>query len=172
MPERTKLKINIKELQNLPEKELEIVFQEKIQGVEAEYPVKANLKVSLASYGVNIKGHLETDLQLQCDRCLQNYTYHIGTEFNEDFVNESVVPCDTKEYELTEGQFVDELRDKDEIDISDFLYQTVVLETPTQKICKDTCLGSEAYQKLSSEKYIDERLEVFKSFSENNFNDE
>jgi len=161
------LKINITELQNQPEGQMNIVFQEAIKELESEVPIDAVLKLTATTFGVNVSGHVTTELKLACDRCLQEFTFHVDVDVNEDFVSESVVPPDKKEYELKERQFVEELDGKDEIDITDFLYQIVILEIPTQKICKDACKGSEEYQKIISEKYIDERLEVFKSFSEN-----
>jgi len=166
------LKINIKELQNIPEQMMNITFQEKIQELENDIPVDAVLNVAVTSYGVNIKGHVKTDLKLVCDRCLGEYDYNVDVDVDEDFVNESIVSVDQKEYELTKGQFVEELRGRDEIDINDFLYQTIILEIPLKKICNDGCEGSEAYKKIKNEKYIDERLEVFKSFSENNYSDD
>jgi len=166
------LKINIKELQNLPEMKRDIIFQEKINELDNDNPVEATLSIVATSYGVNIKGHVKTKLKLVCDRCLGEYDYNVEVDADEDFVNESIISDDQKEYELTKGQFVEELKGRDEIDITDFLYQTIILEIPFKKICKDSCEGSEAYKKINSEKYIDERLEVFKSFSENNYNED
>lgn len=166
------MKINIKELQNLPEQMMDITFQEKINELENDVPVEAVLNVAITGYGVNIRGHVKTDLKLVCDRCLEEYDYNVDVEVDEDFVNESVVSSDQKEYELTKGQFVEELKGRDELDINDFLYQTIILEIPPKKICKDSCEGSDAYKKINSEKYIDERLEVFKSFSENNYKED
>jgi uncharacterized protein len=165
------MKINISELQNTPDQQLEISFSEKIAELDNDAPVQAQLTLKATSVGINIVGHASSDLTLVCDRCLKNYIYHIETDFNEDFVYDNIVPNDKKEFELKEGQFAQELDGKDEIDITDFLYQTIVLEMPIQKLCAEDCEGSEVYKKVISEKIIDERLEVFKRFSENNFND-
>lgn len=165
------MKINIKELHNLPEKQVSINFEEVIDELENNTPVKAILTATVNIYGINLKGRMQTDIKLSCDRCLQEFDYHIDTEINEDFVNNDIVPDDKKEYELKGGEFAEELKGREEIDITDLLYQTAILEIPTKKICKDSCSGSEAYQKIISEKFIDERLEVFKSFSENNFSE-
>ena len=166
------MKINIKELLNLPEKALDITFQERIKELENNTAVDAILNVAVTAYGVNIKGHVKTGLKLVCDRCLAEYDYNIDVDVDEDYVTESIISGEHKEYELTKGQFIEELKGRDEIDITDFLYQTIILEIPQKKICKDTCKGSESYQKIISEKYIDERLEVFKSFSENNYKED
>jgi len=166
------LKISIKDLQNLPDKQQNITFQEKIKELENDVIVEAVLNVKATDYGVNIEGDVKTDLKLVCDRCLEEYDYYIDVNVDEDFVNESIIPGDQKEYELTNGQFVEELKGRDEIDITNFLYQTIILEIPQKKICKESCSGSEAYKKIISEKFIDERLEVFKTFSENNFSED
>lgn len=159
-------------MQSLPEKAMDITFQEKIKELENDIPVDAVLNVSVTGYGVNIKGHVKTDLKLVCDRCIEEYDYNVDVKVDEDFVNENVVAGDQKEYELTKGQFVEELKGREEIDITDFLYQTIILEIPPKKICKESCEGSEEYKKINSEKFIDERLEVFKSFSENNYSED
>ncbi len=166
------MKINIKELQNSPEKSINISFHEVIKELENDTPVLANLNITATNYGINIKGKVQTELKLICDRCLEEYSYFIDAEIEESFVNESIHPEEQKEYELSKGQFVEELKGREEIDITDFLYQSVVLEIPIKKICNEECEGAKEYKKLISEKMhekIDERLEVFKSFSENNF---
>ena len=169
-----KLKININELQNLPEKQLEFEFNEVIEELESNSPITAILKAKATSYGVSLSGHVKANIKLICDRCLEEYNYHIEVDVNEDFLNDNVVPDNIKEYELKEGQFAEELEGKKEIDITDFVYQTVILEIPFQKLCKQECEGLEEYNKINSEtnyNNIDERLEVFKSFSENNYNE-
>lgn len=153
--------------------QLELEFHEIIEDLESNLPVHASLKAKASSYGVNISGYVETDINLVCDRCLEEYVYHVEVEVNEDFVNDNIVPEDAKEYELKEGQFAEELKGKNEIDITNFLYQIVILEIPYQKVCKESCEGSEEYKKINSEikdNNIDERLEVFKTFLDNNNN--
>jgi len=162
------LKLNIEELKNSAEKSKNIYFNEKIAELESDFPVEANLVAKITTGGVNIQGNVKTQINLTCDRCSQDYVYSINVNVDENFVNESFINAEQKEYELNSSQFVEELQGRDEIDINDFLYQTVILEVPFKKICEESCQGSEALQKAISEKFIDERLEVFKTFSENN----
>lgn len=163
------MKINIIQLQNSPNQQTDIVFQEIINELGADTKVYAEINIKKTHYGVNITGTVKADVKLQCDRCLEEYIYHVNTNINEDFVNDNIVKGTQKEHELKEGEFVEELQGKDEIDITDFLYQIIILEIPMQKICSTSCIIPEDKEKSISEKNIDERLEVFKYFSENNY---
>jgi len=165
------LKLNIEELKNSPEGTKEIYFNEKVDELENDFPVEASLTAKTKACGINIKGNVNTKLKLVCDRCSEEYVYSINVKVDEDFVTDSFINANQKEYELNPSQFVEELQGRDEIDINDFLYQTVILEVPFKKICDESCQGSEALQKAISEKFVDERLEVFKTFSENNYID-
>lgn len=162
------MKIKIKDLKNSEEKSQVISFNKKIEQLENHDKVKANLKVTFTPFKVTITGHAATELVFECDRCLEKYNFSVDVTIDEDFVFDSFVDFGAKEHEIKSGQFVEELAGREEIDVEDFLYQIIMLQTPTQKICKPSCLGSKEYQEHRAVKNIDERLEVFKSFSENN----
>ncbi len=164
------MKINLEELNLLPEKTKNISFFERIKDLDNNEEVTAQIQVIATDFGVNITGKVKTNIELQCDRCLALYNFPVDVNINEEFIKDSIVPDYKKDYELTEGHFVEELQGKNEIDLTEFLYQTIILELPNKKLCKEECQGSTELQEINNEDTIDERLEIFKTISENNFN--
>ena len=55
------------------------------------------------------------------------------------------------------------LNGKDEINISDFVYQSVILHIPNKLVCDINCNGSEIVNKYIKTDFTDPRLEVFKN---------
>lgn len=161
------MKINIEEIKKAPDKKVEINFSDSIEEFKHKEKIKAALVASASKFGLSIKGKIMGELILECDRCLSEYVHELNAEINEDFITDSLVSEDQKEYELGGSDFVEELNGQDEIDIKDLVYQSIILDLPYKCLCKADCPGSEELQKLNKEEYIDERLEVFKSFSEN-----
>lgn len=168
------MKVSVEEIKNSPDKKLKINFSDFIGEIKLNDKVSASLIASVSDYDINISGNIQADVVLQCDRCLENYVHNINIELNEDFVSEEVVPDNQKDYELKEGEFVRELGDAKEVDVKDLVYQSIILELPGKNLCKTDCKGLEELQESlseNSEEYIDERLEVFKRFSENGFDE-
>jgi uncharacterized protein len=157
--------IELEELKNSPDKQLEIDFNEYISELDNSVDVTGHLKVKLTLYGVKVVGDVSTSIELTCDRCLNNYEMDINTEINEDYLFGSLVPEGAKEYELKENQFVNELGEQNYIDLTDIVYQSILLEIPPQNLCDIACPGSEEYQILKEETKIDPRLEQFKNIS-------
>lgn len=165
------LKISVEEINKSPEKRLEINFSDFIEDIDLNDRVRAYLTASATDYDVNIKGNIRADVVLQCDRCLANYVHNIDIKINEDFTNKAVVPENQRDYQLTEGEFVEELDEKREVDVKDLIYQSIVLDLPNKNLCKADCPGFQDILNNKKEEIQDERLEVFKHFSENNLDE-
>jgi len=171
---KNKLKINIEDIKKTSDRCLIINFFDYIAELNLKDRVLANLTVQATDYDINISGNIKAGLVLECDRCLEPYIYNMDIEINEQFINEKIVSGNKKEHELTEGEFVEELGDSKELDIKDLIYQSIILELPNKNLCNPNCLGIKEFQGInvnSSEENIDERLEVFKRFSENRFDE-
>jgi len=158
--------INIDELEVTPDKKLEFVINEHIKELQNESLVVGNITVKATCYGVNVTGHVETDIKLECDRCLKEYTYHIEADIDENFVKGKIFDQSKAEIEIKGENFVEELGDKKEIDLTDLIYQTIILNTPNQKLCDINCAGSEEYRKYIENKPVDPRLQIFKDISD------
>ena len=159
------MKINLDELLNLPDNKITLNFDEKISGLDNDKAVNGVITAYVTSYGVKVEGHVETEMIFECDRCLKKYPYHVFIDIDEKFVKDNFTSTANKELELTEADFTEELNDKNEIDITDLIYQSIILNMPSQQLCDIKCPGTEEYQKLNITEKTDPRLEIFRKIS-------
>lgn len=163
------MKINIEELSNTPDGQLKLGFHEILSELGNNKPVDGEITARLIPGGVKVEGHVETDMTMECDRCMENFPYHAEADIDEVFIQGTL--SSAKELELTDENFVEELRGKKEIDVTDLVYQTIILSTPSKKLCEEECPGTEEFQRLQEEKTIDPRLEIFKKLADQELND-
>lgn len=158
--------LEIEELKNSPDGKLNLEFNEYIADIGNSEDVTGTLCAELTSYGVKIQGNVSTNVELTCDRCLETFTRSVEVEFDEDYVFGTLVPDGVKEYELHNNDYVNDLNDDETIDITDIVYQAILLDYPSQILCSDDCKGNKDTQAVMTEKTIDPRLEQFKLLSE------
>lgn len=158
--------VEIEELKKIPEKRLDFEFNEYIAEIGNNEDVVGHISVELAPYGINVKGELSTNLQLVCDRCLQSFSRPIDVKLNEDYLFGTLIPDGVKEYELQNNEFVNELNGQTHLDLTELVYQSVILEIPNQILCSPDCEGTEEYKAVKTEESIDPRLQQFKNLSE------
>jgi uncharacterized protein len=156
-----KLKISLEELSNSPDKTVTLEFDEVIGELNNNAPVKGQVTAMLISGGVKIEGHVETEITLDCDRCLESYPYYVDIDIDEIFVKDEL--SSAKEVELKQENFVEELKGRTKIDVTDLVYQTIILNIPTKKLCQEECTGSEELLELQADEETDPRLEIFKN---------
>jgi uncharacterized metal-binding protein YceD (DUF177 family) len=156
--------IKIEEIENSSRQEITIDFEDKIDGIDSDAPIYAEITLKSLGDLIKVEGHVEGEVNLECDLCLQKYKYGIDFELNEFFAKKTMLDEYGAETELKEGQFIEDLDGKDEIDIRDLLYQSVILNFPNKKICGINCKGNTF---VTDEEFVqsqtDPRLEVFKN---------
>lgn len=162
------MKVNLYDLENLPDKRIEVYFNEEIDELKNNKPVLGQITVYTTYYGAKVSGHVQTEITLECDRCLDKFNSNIEVDIDEKYVKDSLAFQDGKEFEIKEENFVEELNGSDEIDITDLIYQSIILNIPSKKLCDIKCPGSLEFQKLKENKEIDPRLEIFKKLSDEN----
>ncbi len=167
-----KLKINLKELENTPEQKQDFYFEEIIEELDNGISVKGTINAQLTEYGVQIQGEVDTKLNLICDRCLDFFEYNINVSFHEKFVkNGQNISQGQTEYELTDEDFAEDLQGREEINVTDLIYQNIIINVPGKKLCDINCVGSQALQDLNNKDETDPRLEIFKKLSDEIDND-
>lgn len=160
------MKISVEELENIPDKQLTLRFNENIRELENSSPVEGVLTVASNGFSIKIEGNVKTKVNLECGKCLKNYIYQVDLDIDEEFVKDSIIMESHGEFELTGKDFVEELKGRKEIDLTDLIYQSITIDLTSQNVCGENCLGSDEYQKLRSEKFTDPRLEIFKQISD------
>lgn len=158
--------ISIEELENSPEGKLLISFDEIISDLQNDTSVKGQINVVSKGIVIEVSGVIETDLKLECDRCLKEFLHHIELDIDEKYVKGTIVNEDIKEFEIKNEDFVEELGKNKEIDITELIYQNIVINTPVKKLCDNLCKGSEELDKYLKEKEEDPRLQVFKDLKD------
>lgn len=161
--------ILIEDIENASGKKLQIYFEDFVDGITSKKPIKAKLEaVSLGEF-IKISGSINGSATLECDLCLEEFEYKIDFEIDEMFVKNTLMDEYSDEIELKEGQFVTDLKGADSIDISDLLYQSVILDFPNKKVCGINCKGGDVFisDENSTHTEIDPRMAVFKNIKVN-----
>lgn len=158
--------IKIENIENAPDKELQIDFEDFIDGIKSSIPIKATLEaVSLGEF-IEISGHIQGRVILECDLCLDEFEYELDFYIEELFAKSALQEEYGQEIELKEGQFVTDLKGSSDIDICDLLYQSVILDFPNKKVCGINCKGNKFLSEEDfSQSQVDPRLAVFKNIN-------
>jgi len=85
-----------------------------------EHPVEYHLRASLVSGGVLLEGTVETQMQAQCGRCLENFTTLLKVSDICHF------------YEKVEDP---------ELDVTEDVREDLVIAIPPNPVCDDECEG-------------------------------
>ena len=152
-------KVSIKDIED--EGILEFDFDEDIKELENCH-VSAELEFRSMGDFIEARGTVEGKITLECDRCLNKYEYDLNFDINETFAKKSLLDEYGSEVELSNGQFVTDLNDAEEIDVYDLLYQSVILALPNKKVCGINCNEGMFVSDEDIEVH-DERMDIFKT---------
>lgn len=155
-------KILIDDIENAPNKCLDIDFDEVIEDIPSKEPVKAHLKIKSLGDFIEITGNVKANLTLECDLCLKEFEYKLNEEIDEMFAKNALQEEYGQETEIKDGQFVTDLEGKNEIDIYDLLYQSVILNIPNKKVCGINC-NVGLFVSDEEMEVPDNRMDVFKN---------
>ncbi len=155
-------KVLIEDIENAPNRVLEINFDGIISDIPSSKPVKADLHVKSLGDFIEISGNVKADLTLECDLCLKEFEYKLEFDINETYAKNTLLDEYGQETELKDGQFIIDLEGSNEIDICDLLYQSVILNIPNKKVCGINC-NKGVFQ--TDEEFVEEdpRMQVFKN---------
>ena len=156
------MKILISEIENTKEKTQKINFSEIFEEFNRTVPVTADLTVEVTGQLIKIKGRIKAALNLTCDVCLKEFIKDIDIDVEEFFTKCNLNEDNVNEFEIKNDAFIEDLNGSDELDISDFVYQSVILSIPNKLVCGINCSGSDNLSKYVKKEITDPRLEVFK----------
>ena len=157
--ESGKSKILIKDIED--EGILEFDFDDDIKELE-DCHVSAELEFRAMGDFIEVRGNAEGKITLECDRCLNKYSYDLNFDVDETFAKNSLLDEYGSELELSNNQFVTDLEGAEEIDVYDLLYQSVILALPNKKVCGINC-NEGLFVSEDEYKPHDSRMDVFKN---------
>jgi uncharacterized protein len=137
--------VYIPHLEKAPDQTRVIVFEEKLDALEALTPVKGRLSIQHRGTFLEVKAQAETIMTLTCHRCLQHYNQRIKLETSEmiwlqaDVGNEAL----DLEREVAMDDLVETLSPQGHFDPALWLYEHFCLAIPQRQLCDAKCPGIE-----------------------------
>jgi len=138
------LKISLEDVRSSPKQRIRIDFKESFPDSLAVKPAAGVLIVSASSAHAQVTGQIQTILKLLCHSCLTPFFQALDLELNEHFVYEDYLneaEQTAHERELLKEDFVESVPYLGAIDISDIVYQAIILATPSFCSCGKECPG-------------------------------
>jgi len=100
--------------------------------------VSGNLRLSRGK--VLVEGEIETQVRVECDRCLKAAVLPVKTDFHLEYVTgpdyEALQAAELTEEEMTVSVF-----DGEGIDIDEIVREQILLSIPTRVLCSEECKG-------------------------------
>lgn len=129
-------------LSDITEDGLDTEFNEAIETdvIRMLSPLKAKLRIGKVSSEILVNGSLSALVEMQCSRCLNNFTNK--TDININVVYHPVEELkgvdrhEIKDDELDTGFYRDE-----QLDISELLKEQLILSLPMKPLCSESCRG-------------------------------
>ena len=156
------MKIKVSDIENLENKEQKVNFSEIYEEFNLDVPVEATLIIKVLGELIKVTGKIKAKLNLTCDLCLKEFTKDFDFDVEEYFLKDGLNVNNTGEFEISENNFLEDLNGQDEIDLTNFIYQCVILHMPNKLVCDINCKGDENLEKYIKKDFTDPRLEIFK----------
>jgi uncharacterized protein len=87
-----------------------------------------------------VDGHLESYVQVECDRCLKPIQIPVRNDFLLEYIPGSDYE-ESRAAELTEDVMSVSVFDGETIDLDEIVKEQILLAVPTRALCKTECLG-------------------------------
>jgi len=106
-------------------------------------PVQYRLNINRIVDMVEVRGEVESVVELSCGRCLERYTMPFATNFSIAFAQQlpDCVDDDGEEIELSAEELGLTLLEGDELSLSDPLQEQVLMALPIKPLCQKDCKG-------------------------------
>lgn len=162
------------QLEDIPDEGLSLDLEEKfeVENQTLVSPVKAHLELSKTGPEVSISGRIETELKLQCSRCLKMFSRPMDVPIQ--VVYHPIEEITAERHALRDDEMETGFYTGSVIDLQDVLKEQVVLNISMKPLCDEACRGICPHcgndlnsQECSCEKKAaDPRFEVLKNYFE------
>ncbi len=98
--------------------------------------IEVSLTIDKEPKEIKIAGQVATLAVFECDRCLAHFTQQLVGDFNL-LVTEDIPKAKTEIYE----DLISITPTTSEIDLTAYIYDTLLLSVPMKKLCKPECQG-------------------------------
>ncbi len=148
-----------------------------IDPVEAILKKDVCVRGSLSKMGreVFLKGNISTEMELVCSRCLEPLIYKIRSKISSHYVPGNETEGHETDVELHASDIEMEFYSDDQIDLTQAVYDQMLLSLPLVRLCKTDCQGicsqcgvnrNKENCQCSDKDSIDPRLAVLKTLKD------
>lgn len=102
--------------------------------------VRVLFKASKFGDRVLMNGHITSEAELVCSRCLKNFPYPVKINFNAEYAPYFKFTGE-EEHELTKEELDVSFYQGDEINIGGLIKEQIILAVPMKPLCKSDCRG-------------------------------
>lgn len=156
--------VKIEDIDNAKDGVLSFDIEETPDGIKFHKPARAKVTVKRLGAGfISVTGRVEAQINATCDNCLKSFVYDISTEIDETYADNTLYEEYKEETEIKDNFFAIDLNGAGEIDLTDLIYQSLILAIPNKLVCDINCIGLEEINKYKPREIQDPRLEVFKT---------
>lgn len=103
-------------------------------------PAEVNGKVRLSGNDVVVNGHLETRVEVECDRCLKPVELPVNADFTLEYISGSEYES-SGAAELTEAEMSVSVFNGKALDVDEIVKEQILLAVPTRMLCREDCKG-------------------------------
>jgi uncharacterized protein len=139
-------------LDDIPEEGLEADFSqaedwldERLRAEEKKLfriigPIQVHLRLSRSGSMIHVKSRLETRVELLCARCLEPFSIGLNSEFGTVLKPRPNFPL-AEERELNREDLESDFYEGEEINLTSFVQDQVLLTLPQKALCREECRG-------------------------------
>jgi uncharacterized protein len=129
-------------ISEIPDEGLELDLNNDIQSdaVKIVSPIKAVLRLDKVLPEVIAKGVLNGDVELQCSRCLKNFTDRIASQFNVVYRPTTEI-VRGEQHQLKSDELDTVFYTGDTLEMDDLLREQLILNLPMKPLCSPDCRG-------------------------------
>jgi uncharacterized protein len=103
-------------------------------------PVELEFDIHKDKDKFRLEGHLRTELELPCSRCLEPYRFAVDADFDQRYLPASGVSTDP-DREVQEDDLETSYYSDDQIDLAELMREQFYLALPMKPLCRDDCRG-------------------------------
>lgn len=103
-------------------------------------PAAVKGQVRLAGNQVSVDGHVETRVQLECDRCLKPVELPVSADFALEYISGADY-ASSSAAALSEEELAVSVFDGEAIDVDEIVKEQVLLAVPARTLCRTDCKG-------------------------------
>jgi uncharacterized protein len=103
-------------------------------------PVELEFDIHKDKDKFRLEGHLRTELELTCSRCLEPYRFAVDGDIDQRYLPASAASTDP-EREVQEDDLETSYYSDDQIDLAELMREQFYLGLPMKPLCRDDCRG-------------------------------